>query len=61
MCSQDYCDCNVHIELTLFQMISLLHGKKVKLYFAQSFISHRKKKSLGENGNYEKSPNLFLQ
>lgn len=58
MCSQGYCNCNVCIELTLFQMISLLQG--VILFCVPFNFTRGKKKALWENGNYEKSPNLVL-
>lgn len=56
MCSQGYCNCNVCIELTLFQMISLLQGKKVLLCFVYHLISHREKKvTLGKWKLWKKS------
>lgn len=48
----------IYIELffcfILFQTISLVHRKKVSLYFAYPFFSTQQKRSLVKNDNYEK-------
>lgn len=54
MCSQGYCNCNVCIELTLFQMISLLQG--VILFCVPFNFTRGKKRHFGKMEIMKKVP-----